>query len=579
MTPVSPLRSLLPPQVKAFPAPILNLFTKISGLDSIEGVYGALDAKLMGADFAARALQALDIRVALDDRDAERIPRNKPVIIAANHPFGMIEGLAFAALLERLGFEFRFLANEVLGLFEPMRELIIPVDVFGGAAAVRKTHNVPGLRNALRWLKRGGVLVVFPSGEVSSWKWKDAAVLDSDWNPGVARLATLTGASVVPAFFEGSNSVPFQLLGMVHPALRTMRLPAELDQKRGSSIRLSFGRPIPARQLGEVGCVRQQTGFLRARTELLRHRGVSRPVIAPALAIEQPCAPEVRQEIERLADAAHMVAELGKFRVLRVRAAEAQAAISEIGRLREIAFRQVGEGTGHAVDLDTFDAAYDHLILWDSEQARIAGGYRLRMIGRAGRRRDPECLYTSTTFRYGRGFLNRLGEAIELGRSFLSPGYQREFSALLLLWRAILRVAEQGGAPVLFGAVSISARYEPFSRALMAEWLKRHAWRADLAPHIKPVHTLQVPLAWRRRLDLTARALNGIEDLSTAIGDLEADGKAAPVLLRQYLKQGGRVACLGVDPAFGNCLDGLIVTDLRQIPAVALQKIAGSAAG
>jgi putative hemolysin len=577
ITTASPMLSLLPEKFRAYPAPIVNLMQRLSGLEAVACAYNRIDPSLTGGDFAARALEELKIQVETEVRDLSRIPSQGPVIIVSNHPFGMADGLALASILPRTGRAFRFLANELLYSLPPLRELIIPVDVLSD----QTSRNTSGLRHALRWLKDGGMLVVFPSGEVSSWQWKQGAVADPEWNESVSRLAALTGAAVVPACFPGSNSLPFQLLGLVHPGLRTMRLPAELQQKSGSTIQLMFGQPVAARQLVEVGDSAQQTRMLRTRSEVLRFRGGNRDNGVPSSTVAGAVAdrqnPEIVHElVPFLTQKRHLMATLGRFSVLKVRASEAPAALQEVGRLREAAFRQAGEGTGREVDLDTFDASYDHLLLWDSEKLRIAGGYRLRTVDRAILR-DPSQLYTAaSTFRFGRKFLEQLGPgAMELGRSFLSAEYQRDFSALLLLWRGIRQVAEIEGIESLFGAVSISASYQPFSRALMAHWLRQHAWRKDLEALVRPVHRLPVPLTWRRTLASTVENLADFELLSSAIRDVEPDAKGLPVLLRQYMKTGGKVACVGLDPAFGNCLDALVVTQVSQIPKQTMRRLLG----
>jgi putative hemolysin len=237
--------------------------------------------------------------------------------------------------------------------------------------------------------------------------------------------------------------------------------------------------------------------------------------------------------------------------------------LQEIGRLRELSFRAAGEGTGRSSDVDLFDAYYLHLFLWDSRASAIVGAYRMGLVDEILQRYGRRGLYTYSLFKYGPRLLERLNPGIELGRSFVRAEYQRSFSALLLLWRGIGRfVLRSPQYAILFGPVSISNSYAPLSRQLMVEYLTTNNAEAELARHVRPKRPFRGP---RSRLwdEAEFASVKDIEELSRLIARIEVDNKGVPILLRQYLKLGGRLLGFNADDRFSDALDGLIMVDLR----------------
>jgi len=282
---------------------------------------------------------------------------------------------------------------------------------------------------------------------------------------------------------------------------------------------------------------------------------------------QAPLAPEVprtllKAEIEALPAEQHLL-EGGHFLVRYARAAQIPWCLQEIGRLRETTFRAAGEGTGRAADIDLFDAYYLHLILWDTQAEAIAGAYRMGLADEIVARYGRRGLYTQSLFRYGNRLLECLNPAIELGRSFVRAEYQRSFSALMLLWRGIGRfVLRSPQYAVLFGPVSISNSYAPLSRQLMVDYLSANNIETGLARHVRPRRPFRgmKSSVWD---EVEPADLKDIEELSRAVAQIEGDNKGVPVLLKQYLKLGGRLLGFNTDAQFGNALDGLIMVDFR----------------
>jgi putative hemolysin len=277
----------------------------------------------------------------------------------------------------------------------------------------------------------------------------------------------------------------------------------------------------------------------------------------------------IEADVAALDDAALL--QSGSFTVYCAPASRLPALLPELGRLRELTFRGAGEGTGRARDLDGFDAHYLHLFVWDREQRAVAGAYRLcptDTLGAPG----VTGLYTRTLFEYDQALLDRLGPAVELGRSFVAPTYQRDYSPLLLLWKGIGRVVAASGGRYrrLFGAVSISDRYSSTTRELLVAFLQATRQERSLAELVRARRPL-VP-SGAVTADL-ARMQPG--EVSAAVRRLEGDGKDMPVLLRQYLRLNAKLLSCSVDPAFGEALDGLMVVDLADVDPAILSRILG----
>jgi len=215
------------------------------------------------------------------------------------------------------------------------------------------------------------------------------------------------------------------------------------------------------------------------------------------------------------------------------------------------------------------------LFLWSKSDSRLAGAYRLAVTTDVLSRFGIDGLYTSTLFRFHPEFFRRIGPAVELGRSFVVPEYQKNYASLLLLWKGITRVAQRRPeAAVLFGAVSISNRYQAASRSLMINYLAARASH-ELSQFVQPRKRFGHPVVRDQRIRRFASLAADIEDISLSIADIEHDSKGVPVLLRQYLKAGGRLLGFNLDPKFSDVLDALLVADLRTAPLALLERCMG----
>ena len=565
--------SILPRLVPSrFPAAIEHALHRLLGISEIERIYAALRESDDGRSISDRLLDFLGVTFSVSDVDLLRVPRTGPAILTANHPFGVLDGAVLASMLGRIRPDVRFLANGILTVIPELRDLIIPVDPIDG----RGNHR--GLRRSLDHLARGGMLVMFPAGEVSHLRWQDRAVSDAAWNPAVARMARMTHAQIVPAYVNGANGALFQLAGLAHPRLRTALLGRELLNKRGYCVDVRVGTPIASDRLAAIHGPREQAEYLRWRTYLLAHREPFRP----RTALRRANQPTVGEAIAAPVPAADVAAEIaalpleclldrsGDLEVYLAGAVEIPYVLHELGRLREITFRAAGEGTGAALDRDGFDAHYLHLFVWNARKQELVGAYRLAQT-------DVVCdLYTATLFRYGQGFLDKLGPAVELGRSFVRQEYQKGFAPLLLLWKGIgTFLARNPQYKTLFGPVSISNQYQAISRELMVKFLEKYASMHDWAGLVRNRNPFRGGLLRGPHRPVFPDAGFDVQELSDVVGEVEGTRTGIPVLLRQYLKLGGKLLGFNVDSKFANALDGLILVDLTKTPPKLLERYLG----
>lgn len=543
-----------------------SLLERASGLHQLQAAYDTLPRGLPINGFIRASLDWLGVQPDATPDELAHIPVEDGAVLVANHPHGAIDGIVLAALLRRIRPDVRFLANGLLSRVPELAPLFIGVDPFGGSGAEHRNRGP--LREAIRWVQDGGLLVVFPAGEVSHLQLNRKTVTDPDWHSAVARIINRTGVPVIPAFIPGQNSLLFQLAGLIHPRLRTALLPRELLNKAGQQMTVRFGAPIQAKRIEGLN-TDQLLSLLRLRCYSL---GEDQRITAPSedltmQAIATPQDPAVlEREINALQPDA-LLAENGDLRVYCVHAERIPHTLQEIGRLREITFRATGEGTGHATDVDLYDNYYQHLFVWNHAKRELVGAYRLGHVDDILRRYGSKGLYTRSLFRFGRGLLKELNPALELGRSFVRPEYQRSYQPLLLLWKGIgAYVVANPRYKILFGPVSISADYSTASRQLLVDFLRANNYLPELARHVRPRRPFK---GLARRGCQTLTMVQQPDQVSRVLEQLEGDGKGMPVLLRQYLRMGGKLLGFNIDAAFANVLDGLIMVDLtRTDPAV-----------
>ena len=560
-----------------------GLAGKLAPVSKVRRLYRRVQQSSDG--FRLEALLAeMRVELRLGSADRARIPGSGPVVVVANHPYGVLDGALLTVMLTRVRPDVKVLTNFLLSDVPELQNHCIFVDPFLTDRSI--DSNRKALREALSWLHQGGMLAIFPAGEVSHWQMPAAQVADPEWNDTAVRLIRRTGAIALPVYFCGHNGVGFQLLSMIHPRLRTAFLLQEFLQQEGKAVEVRVGSPVSADAIESVSSDRAAIEYLRSRTYLLARRTKSEASWPTALrsriasSIQEPVAAAAHSEslageIEALPNS-RCLAESGDLVVYLGKANEIPHLLLEVGRLRELTFRGAGEGTGKSRDLDSFDDHYSHVLLWHKTRRELVGAYRAGDTDEILKARGTTGLYTSTLFHYDERIFQKLGPALELGRSFVRPEYQRQYAPLLLLWKGIAQlVATRPETPVLFGAVSISNDYNEASREMIYRFFEARMQEDDLAGLIEPRRAFRPALLRRWDCRSMCRALRDVDELSQPIADVESDGKGLPILLRQYAKVGGKLIGFNVDRKFSKVLDGLVVVDLRQTDPAVLARYMG----
>ncbi|WP_336653587.1 lysophospholipid acyltransferase family protein [Leclercia adecarboxylata] len=513
---------------------------------------------LKGLDMVEQVLEHLDILCTLPAHDLEQIPAHGPLIVMANHPTGTLDGLALLYAVSRVRRDVKVVTNRMLTHLEPLSSLFIPVDNIGGRTAKSSFTLME------QHLQHAGVLIFFPAGEVS--RPTRTGIRDKKWHPGFIKLAGKFRAPLLPVNIHARNSLLFYASTLLAPNLSMLLLMQQMFRRRHSRLPVKIGQQIGwSHWFSPTLSPREMAE--QCRQHVLRLGKGLPGIFKTESAIARP---EDRATLKReLAQAESLGTTAdGKTIYLWQRNGQEEAPIlRELGRLREIAFRAVGEGSGKRRDTDSFDDDYLHLILWDDEDLEIVGAYRFIPTAM----REPEALYSYSLFHYDDKMRDILEHGIELGRSFIQPRYWGR-RGLDYLWSGIgAYLARYPHYRYLFGPVSISGGLPPAARDLLVAFYR--LW----FPAMHPLAASRRP--YPASLPEVLAQFGGedyVEDLTRLKSLLGNLGCGIPPLYKQYseLCEPGGVQFIdfGSDPAFNNCVDGLVLVDLCYLKANRYQR-------
>lgn len=550
---------VLPKSARRMPPLARYALMKVMRVKPLMDIYHGVPQVSSAHEFAEKALEHMGITVEVDGAVGD-IPDEGPVLFVANHPFGGLEGLVMAAVFGRARPDLRIMANYLLHVMPELAQAFIPVNPFGGA----QRENVAGLREARDHLAGGSALGIFPAGTVSHWRM-GKGIADPAWNATVARMAKRCQATVIPVYFHGRNSLKFNLAGLIHPSARTLLLPSELLNKSGKTIRLTVGAPVPPATLDKLDSAEAATEYLRMRCYNLK------PTRAKQLQAEggvpAPIAPPgdyaaIKAELAALPPDKILLRESG-YTLYLVRQADAPELINELGRIREITFREVGEGSGLERDLEVFDQWYEHLILWHDEKETMAGAYRLGHAPRILAEKGVEGLYLNSLFRISSEFFRLYPGSMEVGRALVTQEFQKDYAPLHLLWKGLGAVLVRN--PELryfFGPTSLSLDLRPLTLRTIISYLDQHHGSKELSKLVKGRDVPKKMLRAGKKGSLTKNLTYNA--MSALVRDME-DGRSIPVLFKHYLRLGGRIAAFHADLSF-NTLDAFLFMDLAESP-------------
>lgn len=511
---------------------------------------------LKSFEFIDAVFEYFNFSYSVSARDRANIPSEGAVVIIANHPIGSLDGLALLKLVGEVRTDVKIIANDILLNFSNLRNFFIPVDNMGTGSALRS------YRAALAALENEEALIVFPAGEVS--RACPMGVRDPHWRTGFLHFSRKTMAPLLPIHVEAKNSLLFYGASMVFKPLGTALLAREMFNKRSRTIRFNVGEPIPANQL-LTDALHDRVLVKRLKKHLYQIGRKRNPIFETVRTIAHP---EDRQDLQKELQCAELLGETrDQNRIYLFDAFPDSAVMREIGRLREVAFRKVGEGTGNKRDLDKYDQHYRHLVLWDRERLEIAGAYRLG----EGRRILQQCgehgFYTRSLYTFQPELHDYLKQGVELGRSFVNPDYWGKQS-LDYLWQGLgAYLKTRPEVRYLFGPVSMSANYPSYLMDALVYFYQRfHACNQLL---VTAHHPHQLSFDRARQFDTEFGDLDREQGFALMQDMFTASGHKIPILLKQYgalyEEDGFQALVFGRDPDFGDCLDGLCLGDLSKL--------------
>lgn len=552
-------------------AALSKVVMKVLKLKKVNELYET-SASFKGAEFAESILDHLGIEYDFATEELLNIPKDEPFVVISNHPYGGIDGLILLSLISKIRPEFKIMANYLLQQIPPLKDQLVIVNPF--EKTPKPGMNISGIKKCLHLLAEGIPVGIFPAGEVSALKLNTFKISDKMWNPVVGKMIMKAGVKVVPVYFSGHNSVTFNLLGLVHPMLRTAKLPSELFNKKQEKIKVRIGKPVSIKTIQEFADPNDLLRFLRAKTYALGSgldvkKYFNLQTVFPQYPepIIEPTPLELLLEDINRIDPRDLLFTQGEFKIFMSGAKRIPNILRELSRLREITFREVGEGTNNAFDSDEYDVHYKHLFIWDEKEQKIVGAYRIGLGDVLYRRYKKKGFYLNELFKIGKDFTPVLKSSLELGRSFIVKEYQRKPVSLMLLWKGVNEFLrkENYRYQYLIGPVSISNTFSNLSKDLLVDFITKHHYDEQLASYVSPRKNYRYKYKGEGK-ELRNMEIDDIKVLDNLIGEIEVSQQKIPVLLKKYLKQNAKIIAFNVDPKFNHSLDGFLVMDVQKVP-------------
>ncbi len=521
-----------------------------------------------GIDFIDRIFEYFNFSYSISQRERNNIPAQGRVIIIANHPIGSLDGLALLRLVSEVRKDVKIIANDMLMAFEPLHDLLLPLDNMTRAAYKQSYKNI------LQALNNEEAIIIFPAGEVS--RASPTGIKDGKWQAGFLHFARKTKSPLLPIFVSAKNSMLFYSASMIFKPLATALLAHEMFNKRSAEIKFRVGEVIPHHAL-ESDQLADKALIKRLKKHVYKiGKGISsKKKSAPVFVTEKTIAhPEDRAALKKEFKTAQLIGSTrDNHKIFLCDYDQHPVVLREIGRLREQTFRLVGEGTGSRRDLDKYDHYYRHLVLWDEEKLCIAGAYRLGEAHKLMKKKGAKSLYTAELFEFNPSLTPYLEQGLELGRSFVHPDYWGKAS-LDYLWQGLgAYLSHHPQVRFVFGPVSMSAHYPKALRDLLVFYYERYysvknANDENLAEGNHP-HEIEEDVL----IDLQHRfaKLNSEQGFELLQEEFKQHDCKIPVLFKQYAslyEEGGyHLLAFSVDSEFGNCVDGLFMGDLTCMKA------------
>ena len=570
--------------------PIAATVMKLVKLDGVNKLYDKLK-NTDGKVFFDQFLKELRVGYIAYEEDLAKIPKTGPFILVANHPLGAVDGILMCKILTEIRPDFKIMGNFLLQKIEPMKDYVIPVNPF--EERKEAYSSIGGMRDTLKHLQGGGCIGIFPAGEVSNKNNEIGEVLDKEWELAALKLIKKAKVPVVPMYFHAKNSRIFYNVAKIHPDLQTLMLPSEMLKKRDKPIRIRIGKPVSAKVIEDCDDAKELGEFLRKKVYMMRSYYERRKSITELFKLSNlPIKFPLRQEeqvVQNIIDETPVEDLLkdindlktkdkqlftnGNYEVYFTEYDLIPSLMREIGRQRELTFREVGEGTNLPFDLDKYDQHYHHLILWDSAAQKIAGAYRMALGAQVMKKHGIDGFYISSLFEVDQELRPFFRKVIEMGRAYITSEYQQKPLPLFLLWRGIVHVCLRNPEhKFLMGGVSISNRFSDFSKSLMIEFMRSHYYDSVVAQYVHPKNDYKVRLREKDKNLFFEGLDNDLNKFDKLIDDFEPQMRL-PVLIKKYIKQNAKVIAFNVDPNFNDAIDGLMYIRISDLPESTIRPV------
>jgi len=539
--------------------------------DKLNRVYSQIGDK-KGIMFVDELLKILSINYVFDSELLlKRVPKSGACIIVSNQPFGGLESILLIKILCQVRSDIKIVSTQLLQKIEPISDFFLEDNPF--PKKTDKKSAIPGQEKASEHLANGGILCFFPAGDVS--QFDDSRVLsDKQWQFVTLKFIKQQKVQVVPVHFQGNNSRLFYLLASINSSLSQMKLPTEILHQQKKPVKIRIGHSISVTEQDKFADIYQYGRFLRAKTYCLSSKIEVKKFFNYSLKRQQHIEPvaepvpheKIIQEINKLGSE-FLLFKIKNYTVFCAPSKQIPNILLEIGRLRELTFRLVGEGTNRSIDLDEFDLYYNHLFIWDTETEMIAGAYRVGKGADIMHKYGVRGFYIHSLFKIKDDLQDMLKQSMEFGRSFIVKDYQRKPMPLFLLWKGILYFTLKNPEyRYWIGPVSISDEYSSTSKEMIIKFIMAHHFNWKLAKNITPRNSYKFK-AVDQNLNVIMQTMdNDINSLDKFIGDVDEVNSGLPVLLKKYIKLNAKIIGFNVDPKFNNCLDGFIALDIFDIP-------------
>lgn len=514
--------------------------------------------------FTENVISLNNNRIFVHEKDLKDIPDSGPVVFLFNHPYGGLDALAIVNTLLKIRPDTKFIANFLLSKIEPISPYLFQVNPF----EYRKQafSSVGGLKEMYKYIQQGNAVCILPAGEVSTKYNGSKIVEDREWQSNIMKFVRSTDAHVVSGYISGENSKLFHFMGKINPALRTAMLPRELLNKKNLSIYLRFSGHSANKTIKKLDDNKLLSKIFKAKTYMLKDKCLfvqhkKLDVQNYDEIIEQTDVELQVKEISNLKQN-NLLFQTDNYLCFFASSNEIPNIFRELSRLRELTFREVGEGTGKSYDSDKYDEYYKHLFLWDETENCLVGAYRIGMGEEILKQNGVEGFYINSLFSLQEKFKPYLQQSLEMGRSFIVPSYQRKALPLFLLWKGIYHVTQKyPHYKYLIGPASISNLYSDNSKILIIDYLKqRHAW-PELNDMVKSKTPFNYHLNEHHQVLIDAFG-EDISSMDKLIKDIDLNHMGVPVLIKKYLSLGGRILDFNVDPDFNYSVDGFVVLDI-----------------